>query len=137
MQNLLKQSILLTAAITLDSAVAFVPSHFGLSPGSLIPSHRTQRLYSSQEDDELSRLIGKRNEIKRKRKEELPSEDDFLENMVTADPDSLDLEKMPDFQTQRKAIMPKKSEKKEKAKTETSNEVIFTDYYADYVSKTP
>ena len=82
-------------------------------------------------DDELSRLIGKRSQIKRKKREELPSEDDFLESLST---DSLDLEKMPDFQTKRIARAPKPSKEEEKGKTEKQSEPVFVDYYADYVS---
>lgn len=131
MQDFLKQSIIVTALISIDAAIAFVPSNFGLSSGWLKTSHQTQPLYSSLEDDELSRLIGKRSQIKKMRKEELPSEDDLLESLGI-DPDSLDLEKMPEFQTPRKARATNKPKEDEKA--ETSNESSFNDYFADYVS---
>lgn len=88
---------------------------------------------SSLDDDELSRLIGKRSQIKRKKREELPNEDDFLESLGS-DPASLDLDKMPEFQTKRTARVPKKSEDDDQ-KQDKPAEPEFNDYYADYVSK--
>jgi hypothetical protein len=133
MQDFLKQSIIVTALISIDAAIAFVPSNFGLSSGCLKTSHQTQPLYSSLGDDELSRLIDKRSQIKKKRKivEELPSENDLLESLGS-DPDYL--EKMPEFQTPRKARATKKPKEDEKAKAETSNESTFNDFFVDYVS---
>eukprot|EP00526_Cylindrotheca_closterium_P012777 CAMPEP_0113628356 /NCGR_PEP_ID=MMETSP0017_2-20120614/14692_1 /TAXON_ID=2856 /ORGANISM="Cylindrotheca closterium" /LENGTH=443 /DNA_ID=CAMNT_0000538657 /DNA_START=161 /DNA_END=1492 /DNA_ORIENTATION=- /assembly_acc=CAM_ASM_000147 len=89
---------------------------------------------SSMDDDELSRLIGKRSQIKRKKREEIdlemPSEDDLLESLG-GDPADLDLDKMPEFQTKREARVPKKPSEDEK-KQDTPAEPEFNDYYVDY-----
>eukprot|EP00980_Cylindrotheca_fusiformis_P004811 scaffold1028_cov135-Cylindrotheca_fusiformis.AAC.21 len=139
MQDLFKKCLFLTALVSLDNGVAFVPSNVGLSFKWVRSHHETPRLYSSKEDDELSKLIGKRNQIKRKRKEDLPSEEKFLEKIAgdaeTLDLENMDLDKMPEFQTSRKAREPKKASNDEQSKKEVSNELMFTDYYADYVSK--
>jgi hypothetical protein len=140
MQDFLKKSIIVTALISIDAAIAFVPSNVGLSSGWLKTSHQTQPLYSSLGDDELSKLIGKRSQIKRQNKEELPSDNDKMESLendimesLGSDPDALDLDKMPDFQTKRKARATKKPKEDKKAKAET-NESTFNDFFADYVS---
>jgi len=92
-------------------------------------------LRSSNDDDELAKLIGKRSQIKRKKKEELPKEDDD----VVLDLDSVDttsseyLEKLPDFQVKRVKRTPKKKdEDEEKAKSPASNEPSYVDYFSDY-----
>lgn len=128
MNDFLKHSLLVTALISFDASVnAFVPS----SVGSLKSSHATQPLYSSMDDDELSKLIGKRSQIKRKKREELPSEDDMMEDLSNQ---PLNLDAMPEFQTKRVKRAPKKSQEEDKAKTGKSDEPVFNDFYADYVS---
>lgn len=87
-------------------------------------------LFSSFEDDELSKLIGKRSQIKRKKKEVEQKEEDIIDGL---DLSSLDLEKMPDFQTKRTKRTPKqKDAEEERAKKPASNEPDYIDYYADY-----
>jgi hypothetical protein len=130
MNEFLKRSILVTALVTLEATIsinAFVPA----GVRSLKISHSTPPLYSSFDDDELSRLIGKRDKIKRKKREEFPSEDDLMESLST---ESLNFDEMPEFQTKRVKREPKKSKKEDKKKTESFNESTFNDYYADYVS---
>jgi aryl-alcohol dehydrogenase-like predicted oxidoreductase len=122
--------LVLTTMVTAP-VEAFVERSVGFSSASLKHTRPAQRLYSSPADDELAKLIGKRSQIKRMKKEELPNEDDLL------DPDSLDtssvdyLEKLPDFQTPRVARTPKKEDEK-KSRTPSSNEPTYLDYYADY-----
>lgn len=137
MNQVLKQSLVLaTALVSFDAALvkAFAPGSLGFSQSSVKANDQVKPLFSSLDDDELSRLIGKRSQIKRKKREDLPSEDDFMESLES---DSLDLEKMPEFQTKRVARAPKKSKEEEKTKTETKDEPVFVDYYADYVSMPP
>lgn len=135
MIEILKYSVLATVLVSFDASKtvnAFAPGKWGFTTsGSPNTNARQKPVFSSMNDDELSRLIGKRSQIKRKKREELPSEDDFLESLST---DSLDLEKMPDFQTKRIARAPKPSKEEEKGKTEKQSEPVFVDYYADYVS---
>jgi len=137
MNQILKQSLLVIAALVpFNSALvnAFAPGSLGFSQSSVKANGQIKPLFSSLDDDELSRLIGKRSQIKRKKREDLPSEDDLMESLES---DSLDLEKMPEFQTKRVARAPKKSKEEKKAKTETKDEPVFVDYYADYVSMPP
>ena len=128
----MNELITVTAAIlSLTATNAFSPSLSHVSSRGSMGDFAPMQM-SSFDDDELSRLIGKRNEIKRKKREELPKEDDLLENLPT-DPDSLDLEKMPEFKTKRTARTPKKSKEEDKQEDRPA-EPEFNDYYADYVS---
>jgi aryl-alcohol dehydrogenase-like predicted oxidoreductase len=123
--------LVLTTMVTAP-VEAFVERSFGFSSASLKHTRPAQGLYSSSDDDELSKLIGKRSQIKRLKKEELPKGDDLL------DPDSLDtsssdyLEKLPDFQTPRVARTPKKKDEGKNPRASSSNEPTYLDYYADY-----
>ena len=93
-------------------------------------SPSARHLYSSIDDDELAKLIGKRNQIKRKKKDETPTEEELMDSIDTS---NLDLDKMPDFQTKRIERKPKKEdEDNDKASTPVSNEPAWVDYYADY-----
>jgi aryl-alcohol dehydrogenase-like predicted oxidoreductase len=93
-------------------------------------AHAPFLIYSSLDDDEISKLIGKRDKIRRKTKEELPKEEEFLDIVPL---DLEDMEKMPEFKTKRTKRTTKKDEEDEKAKkTSSSNEVFFVDYYSDY-----
>jgi aryl-alcohol dehydrogenase-like predicted oxidoreductase len=93
----------------------------------------TQPLFSSsKDDDELSKLIGKRSQIRRKKKEDLPSEEKILEEL-NVDPDNLDLDKMPDFQTKRiSRSTTQKDKETTKEKDTASAEAMVMDYLADY-----
>jgi len=113
---------LATGLSTLVSCDAFL----SVSPAS--SASRTQ-LKSSLDDDELSKLIGKRSQIKRKKKEELPKEEDFLEKLDT---DNIDMDNLPEFQTKRVKREPKKKEEDEESKAPVSNEPTYVDYFADY-----
>ena len=90
----------------------------------------TAPLKSSFDDDELSKLIGKRSQIKRKKKDETSQDEDFLESFEV-DTSSMDMEKMPEFQTKRVKREPKKKDEDEE-KAPASQEPTFVDYFADY-----
>lgn len=93
---------------------------------------------NDNDDDELRKLIGKRNEIKRKRKEEqLPKEveEDLFLPLDSIDTSSMDYDKMPDFKTKRVQRVPKKKEEdeaEERTKTSVSKEPTYIDYFADH-----
>ena len=94
-------------------------------------------LYSSNlDDDELSKLIGKRKQIKRKKKEELPSEEQILEEIeesLLVDTSNLDFDSMPEFKTKRIARTPKQEEEAAtQSKPAASKEPEITDYLADH-----
>ena len=124
---------LLVVCMGTASVEAFVGRGFGFSPSASVqhtitrPAQKLQA--SSMDDDELSKLIGKRNQIKRKKREEEPKEEDFLDNVDTSSVDYL--EKLPDFQTKRVKRTPKKTEDEENPRS-SSNEPTYLDYYADY-----
>jgi aryl-alcohol dehydrogenase-like predicted oxidoreductase len=126
---LLLSLVSLTDAFT--TAKATVASHQRMTG-------KTMSLRSSlDDDDELSKLIGKRNEIKRKRKEEQTpkEEEDDLLLPDSIDVASMDFDKMPDFKTKRVQRVPKKKDKdeeEEKAKASVSKEPTYIDYYADH-----
>jgi aryl-alcohol dehydrogenase-like predicted oxidoreductase len=121
------------AALSAEAFVEQCPSFS--SPRSLKTFRPASQLFSSpSDDDELSKLIGKRNQIKRKKKEEVPMEDVFLEEIAAEiDPDTMDMENMPDFKTKRPVRGPKKMSKKEEAQSRTpSKEPEVVDYLAEY-----
>src|SRR6056300_1544129 len=103
---------LLVVCMGTASVEAFVGRGFGFSPSASMQHTDTRpakKLHaSSMDDDELSKLIGKRSQIKRKKNVEEPKEEDFLENVDTSSVDYL--EKMPEFQTKRVKRTPKKKE---------------------------
>jgi aryl-alcohol dehydrogenase-like predicted oxidoreductase len=121
----------------------FRPIAIGVSLLLLAPSHEafmlwapttrptTARFSSTPEDDEVSKLIGKRNQIKRQRKqEETPS----LPEEPTVD---LDLSNLPAFKTERpvrnKAPKETTDQKKEKdSDTKPKYDTPIVDYMADY-----
>lgn len=100
------------------------------------------RLYSSSsEDDELAKLIGKRNEIKRKIKEERPTDDDVFEaktDGITIDEDSLNWDELPDFQAKRPVRQARTKEDEDESMKayrsggSSSNEPNYVDFLADY-----
>jgi len=111
------------------------------SPSSASPSSSSSllspsysfafRLFSSPEDDELFKLIGKRNQIQRKKKEE----DSVYEDSITssADIDSIDWESMPDFKTKRQPKKKEENEDKDKSSSRGFNdEPSYIDFFADY-----
>jgi aryl-alcohol dehydrogenase-like predicted oxidoreductase len=105
------------------------------SPRSLKTFRPASQLFSSSsEDDELSKLIGKRNQIKRMKKEEVAMEDVFLEEIAAKiDPETMDMENLPDFEIKRPVRAPKKLSKKEEAQSKTpSKEPEVVDYLAEY-----
>jgi len=107
-------------------------------------STSSSRLFSSPtDDDELSKLIGKRSQIKRKTKEELPNEDAVLEALTggsgdssTIDMSDEDLEIMPEFQIKRPVRQSKRKEDDEEKKNDSrggnNKEPSYIDYFADY-----
>jgi aryl-alcohol dehydrogenase-like predicted oxidoreductase len=118
------------------SAEAFVEQRPSFSsPTSFKTFHPASQLFSSpSDDDELSKLIGKRNQIKRMKKEDLPKEDDFLEEIAEEiDPDTMDMDNMPDFKTKRPVRTDKKKTKKEEEQSRTpSKEPEIVDYLAEF-----
>ena len=111
---------LFVALQTASTTDAFTPRALSLASPStsgfsaLQPS--TVRLFSSLDDDELYKMLGKRSGIRRKSKEELPSEDavdddDFANDLL--DDFDLDSDFVPDFKTTRKKRKPKKKDKDE------------------------
>lgn len=106
------------------------------SSSSLSPS--SFRLCSSSaDDDELSKLIGKRNQIKRRKKEELSNEDELFESLTgssgTVDISDEDFENMPQFQAKRPVLQPNRKETdKEKEDEGRLMESDYIDFFADY-----
>jgi len=115
---------------------AFTPAALS-SPTT--PSTRASlvRVFSSVEDDELFNLVGKRSQIRRKKKEELPKEEDFDES-VTASLEDFDLDStdIPTFNTKRSKRQPKKKEsddEQEDSSPSNANDAsMYKDYLADY-----
>merc|ERR1719162_1398100 len=115
-----------------------------LSPSSssalLSPSYTSAfRLFSSsQDDDELFKLIGKRSQIRRKKKEELSNEDAIYEDLTSSsvDNDDIDWESMPDFKTKRTRQQPKKKDMDEVTDKSSSrgfnDEPTYINFLADY-----
>ena len=104
----------------------------------------TTSLWSSSfdDDDELAKLIEKRSQIKRKKKEELPNEDDVFESLAGSspalDPESadLDFDNMPEFQTKRPVRQSKKKDDDDdnyaSSLRSSSNEPTYVDFMADF-----
>ena len=94
-------------------------------------TRRVSSLYSDSTDaDELSKLIGKRAEIKRKSKEEIEEEPLPPEPVV-----DLDLDKLPQFKTDRPVRRAKKKEESEgqdEKDTKKSADTPIVDFKADY-----
>jgi aryl-alcohol dehydrogenase-like predicted oxidoreductase len=92
---------------------------------------------SSFDDDELSKLIGKRAQIKRKKKEELPNEDDVFDAIKEEIADE-DLDRMPEFQTKRPVREPKtkndeaQDEYNSSSSRSSLNEPTYVDFLSDY-----
>ena len=83
---------------------------------------------SEPDDDEISKLIGKRAQIKRKKKEDI--EEQALPSEPVVD---LDLDKLPQFKTDRPVRRPKKKdESKEDDEKAKSSDVPIVDFKADY-----
>ncbi len=124
---------LLVALESAPNADAFSPlSLQSRSSSSVSPS--SSRLFST-EDDELSKLIGKRNQIRRKKKEELSNEDALFEEITsTSEEDDIDWEKMPEFNTKRTKRVPKKQDEDEEEKPARgyNDGPEYIDYLADY-----
>ena len=111
------------------------------SPSSLSsPSVRSPssnfRLFSSSdettsdEDDQLFKLIGKRSAIRRKKKDELPNEDSVYQTLKDSE---VDMESMPEFKTTRSERQPRKIEEI-KDDDESSSGFDGTPEYIDYLA---
>ena len=82
------------------------------------------------EDDEISKLIGKRAQIKRKKKEDVEEQSTPSEPVV-----DLDLDQLPQFKTDRPVRRAKKKEESEEEESEDKNksaDVPIVDFKADY-----
>jgi len=92
------------------------------------------RLFSSidpNEEDELSRLIGKRNEIKRKKKaEEEPVERDTLEFDISEQ--DIEWDNLPEFKTSRPSRKKKPSSDDQKKKKQQEEKDAGLDFLVDY-----
>ena len=111
---------------------AFSPRSLALV-SSVSPS--SSRLFSTPEDDELSKLIGKRNQIRRKKKEELANEDYMAKDIITtSDDDDIDWEKMPEFKSKRTKRQPKKKEEddEENSARGYNDAPAYIDFLSDY-----
>ena len=118
------------------SAVAFAPVRpsVSISPHTATASRPLTRLASTpddDDDDEISKLIGRRSQIKRKKKEE-PEEPEPYEPTV-----DLDLDKLPEFKTERPVRRAKKPEDENDNPDDTSDksqssDVPIVDFKADY-----
>mmetsp|Transcript_16220 Transcript_16220/g.22864 ORF Transcript_16220/g.22864 Transcript_16220/m.22864 type:complete len:495 (+) Transcript_16220:144-1628(+) len=103
---------------------------------SMIASSSPSSLFMSDtfDDDELSKLIGKRDQIKRKKKAPEPeiSDDDLLSAPTAGD--ALDFDKMPEFKTKRTSRAPRKSssDEKEDKKKEQESAEKFVDFLSEY-----
>ena len=125
-------STCVTFLASLSLSSAFAPQQVSTVGRAFATSTNggSSRLCSSSfDDDELSKLIGKRNQIKRKKREELiPNEEDLV-----ADTDALDFDKMPEFQTKRvKRERKKDKEEDEDTSRAASQPTEVVDYTADY-----
>ena len=124
--------------ISVAAALSLPAASFAFVPQNLLkqPARTTQQVFASGfDDDELSKLIGKRDKIKRKKKEELPSEESVLEDLGLGDESAIDWDNMPEFQTKRPVRKPKKTDeekKEEEAARRAPEEVEVTDYLSDY-----
>lgn len=107
------------------------PAFLMIRPSARLTTRPTV-LQSSNDDDELSKLIGKRNQIKRQRKQEEPPE-------ITELTVDLDVSKLPEFKTERPVRRAKKedtSEKEEeKETTKPKYDSPIVDYMADYADE--
>ena len=86
--------------ISVAAALSLPAASFAFVPQNLLkqPARTTQQVFASGfDDDELSKLIGKRDKIKRKKKEELPSEESVLDELGLDDESAIDWDKMPSF----------------------------------------
>lgn len=94
----------------------------------------TTSLYSSidpNDEDELSRLIGKRSEIKRKKKaEEDVVERDTLEFEI--DENSIEWDSLPEFKTTRPVRKKKPSSDEQKKKKQQEEKDAGLDFLVDY-----
>lgn len=127
-----------------SNAGAFSPRALSsLSPSSsssLLSSSCSSafRLFSSsQEDDELSKLIGKRSQIRRKNKDELPNEDAMYKDLTSSSTgtDDVDWESMPEFKTKRTGKAKKKEEDNDKERSSSrgfNDEPSYIDFHADF-----
>jgi len=140
--------VLLLALLTsqsISSSSAFVPAFSASTykPASLSASSTTSttttKLFSSNgggnlDDDEISKLIGKRNQIKRQKKPEPPTPEDFMPDDVQ----DFDLESLPEFKTSRPSREGKRKEKEaaeaaEANKRKQDDDVVLSiDYKMDY-----
>jgi len=127
---------LLVALESAPNADAFSPRSLSLVSQSVSSvSQSSSKLFSSPEDDELSKLIGKRNQIRRKKKDELTNEDSVYEDITSAsDVDDIDWENLPEFKSKRSKRVPKKKteDEEEKPARGYNDEPAYIDYLSDY-----
>lgn len=117
-----------------SNADAFSPTALSsLSPSS---SSSFGLFSSSQEDDELSKLIGKRSKIQRKNKDELLNEDAMYQDLTSSSAgiDDVDWESLPEFKTKR-TRKPKKKEDKDEERSSSrgfNDGPSYIDFLADH-----
>eukprot|EP00522_Entomoneis_paludosa_P009127 CAMPEP_0172458160 /NCGR_PEP_ID=MMETSP1065-20121228/26096_1 /TAXON_ID=265537 /ORGANISM="Amphiprora paludosa, Strain CCMP125" /LENGTH=505 /DNA_ID=CAMNT_0013212269 /DNA_START=26 /DNA_END=1543 /DNA_ORIENTATION=+ len=86
----------------------------------------------SAEDDEISKLIGRRSQIKRQKKAEPEPEEVPYENLV-----DLDLESLPEFKTERpvRRATPPPEEQEEDDDSTKKSDIPIIDFKADYADE--
>jgi len=132
---------LLAVSQTASNTDAFTPRALSSSLSLVSPtpssSHlSTSRLFSSLDEDELFKIVGRRSGIQRKNKDEFPNEDALFEDLSSSLSDDFDLESesVPEFKTKRSKRQPQKVEKDDENGNSSSNynDEPIIDYLADY-----
>lgn len=133
---------LVVALQNASNADAFTPRALSSSLSSVSPAPpssssfsssrlSTFRLFSSLDDDELFKMLGKRGGIRRKNKEDASNEDVTFE--VNADDLDLDSEVIPEFTTKRsKRQSKKKDDDEDETPSSGNDDEAGFDYLADY-----
>ncbi len=132
-------SVLLVAVIP-NGVHCFSTHSFQLSTGCVVS--RDCRLQMSSEediDDALSKLIGKRDAISKKKSENKPTSpvippDDLMEELKEplSDKTGMDIFEMPDFKIKRPLRTPKQSDDGDTKDGSSQDDLLFIDYQAEY-----
>jgi hypothetical protein len=121
----------LSAAATAFSARPSSPGRHVLSQTRTSASHLYSSIDPNAEDDELSRLIGKRSEIKRKKRaQEDPEERDTLEFDIAED--EITWDSLPEFKTARPTRKKKPSSSEQKKQKQQEEKDAGLDFLVDY-----
>ena len=133
-------SVLLVAVIP-NGIHCFSSTSFQLSSGCGVSRDDCRLQMSSEEDidDALSKLIGKRDAISKKKSESKPTSpvippDDLMEELKEplSDKTGMDIFEMPDFKTKRPLRTPKLSDDGDNKDGSGQDDLLFIDYQAEY-----